>query len=64
MPQPTCQVDIVTGALGGIGRAKVRRLLQNGWAVATSYAQGVESPEKTLALNASSGHLIQKKLCR
>ena len=36
MPQPTCQVDIVTGALGGIGRAKVRRLLQDGWAVATS----------------------------
>ncbi len=30
MPQPTCQVDIVTGALGGIGRVKVHRLLQDG----------------------------------
>ena len=36
MPHPTRQVAIVTGALGGIGRAKVRRLLQDGWAVAAS----------------------------
>lgn len=36
MPHPTRQVAIVTGALGGIGRATVRRLLQDGWAVAAS----------------------------
>ena len=41
IPHPTRQVAIVTGALGGIGRATVRRLLQDGWAVAASYAQGV-----------------------
>ncbi len=34
MPHPTPQVAIVTGALGGIGRATARRLLQDGWAMA------------------------------
>ena len=48
MPNPTPQVAIVTGALGGIGRATVRRLLLDGWAVAASYAQGVESPNKAI----------------
>ena len=43
IPHPTAQVAIVTSALGGIGRATVRRLLQDGWAVAASYAQGVGS---------------------
>ena len=36
MSLPARQVAIVTGALGGIGRATVRRLLQDGWAVAAS----------------------------
>lgn len=48
MPHPTRQV--VTGALGGIGRATARRLLQDGWAVADSYEQGVETPEQAMAL--------------
>lgn len=55
MNHPTRQVAIVTGALGGIGRATVRRLLQDGWAVAASYAQGVESPEKAMALKDELG---------
>ncbi|MSQ76053.1 MAG: SDR family NAD(P)-dependent oxidoreductase [Rhodoferax sp.] len=55
MPHPTRQVAIVTGALGGIGRATVRRLLQDSWAVAASYAQGVESPEQARALKAELG---------
>ena len=55
MPHPTRQVAIVTGALGGIGRAKVRRLLQDGWAVAASYAQGVETPERAMALKDKLG---------
>ena len=48
MPHPTRQFAIVTGALGGIGRATVRRLLQDGWAVAASYAQGVETLEQAM----------------
>ena len=55
MPHPTRQVAVVTGALGGIGRATVRRLLQDGWAVAASYAQGVETPEQAMALKAELG---------
>ena len=55
MAHPTRQVAIVTGALGGIGRATVRRLLQGGWAVAASYAQGVELPDQALALKAELG---------
>ncbi|NBT55434.1 MAG: SDR family NAD(P)-dependent oxidoreductase, partial [Betaproteobacteria bacterium] len=55
MNHPTPQVAIVTGALGGIGRATVRRLLQDGWAVAASYAQGVETPEQAKALRAELG---------
>lgn len=55
MHLPTPQVAIVTGALGGIGRATVRRLLQDGWAVAASYAQGVEAPEQAMALKAELG---------
>lgn len=49
------QVAIVTGALGGIGRATVHRLVHDGWAVAASYAQGVESPEKGIALKDELG---------
>jgi len=55
MSLPARQVAIVTGALGGIGRATVRRLLQDGWAVAASYAQGVETPEQAMALKAELG---------
>jgi NAD(P)-dependent dehydrogenase (short-subunit alcohol dehydrogenase family) len=55
MPHPTPQVAIVTGALGGIGRATVRRLLQDGWAVAASYAQGVEAPETAVAFKEQLG---------
>ena len=55
MHRPTPQVAIVTGALGGIGRATVRRLLQDGWAVAASYAQGVESPDKAMAFKDELG---------
>lgn len=53
MPHPTRQV--VTGTLGGIGRATARRLLQDGWAVADSYEQGVETPEQAMALKAELG---------
>ena len=55
MPHLTPQVAIVTGALGGIGRATARRLLQDGWAVAASYAQGVETPEQAMAFKAELG---------
>ena len=55
MNHPTRQVAIVTGALGGIGRATVRRLLQDGWAVAASCAQGVETPEQAMAFKAALG---------
>ena len=55
MSLPARQVAIVTGALGGIGRATVRRLLQDGWVVAASYAQGVETPEQAMALKAELG---------
>jgi NAD(P)-dependent dehydrogenase (short-subunit alcohol dehydrogenase family) len=55
MPHLTPQVAIVTGALGGIGRATVRRLLQDGWAVAASYAQGIESPEQAMAFKEQLG---------
>lgn len=55
MTPMTRQVAIVTGALGGIGRATVRRLVHDGWAVAASYAQGVESPEKGIALKDELG---------
>lgn len=39
------KVAIVTGALGGIGRATLNCLLRDGWSIAASYAQGIEDPE-------------------
>ena len=55
MSLPARQVAIVTGALGGIGRATVRRLLQDGWSVAASYAQGVETQEQAMAFKTELG---------
>ena len=49
---------VVTGALGGIGRATVGRLVRDGWSVAASYAQGVESPETAMALQVEHGDRV------
>lgn len=44
------KVALVTGGLGGIGRATVDALLAHGATVAFSYATGVEPPERAQAL--------------
>ena len=44
------KVALVTGGLGGIGRATVDRLLAHGATVAFTYAAGVEPPERAQAL--------------
>lgn len=49
-PSLAGKVALVTGGLGGIGRATVDSLLTHGATVAFSYAAGVESPERAQAL--------------
>ena len=44
------KVALVTGGLGGIGRATIDTLLAHGASVAFSHAQGVEPPERAQAL--------------
>lgn len=63
MHLPTPQVAIVTGALGGIGRATVRRLLQDGWAVAASYAQGWKRQSRRWPLRLNLAKMTSASAC-
>ncbi|NJM28936.1 MAG: SDR family NAD(P)-dependent oxidoreductase, partial [Rhizobiales bacterium] len=55
----SARIVLVTGGIGGIGRATVDALLSRGASVAYTYAEGKESPSEAMQQANVSAHPLR-----